>query len=222
MAPNDPSHPGGKASAVALAASHTISYVQCQNLKYNVIIVGWLGVIISSVILGSSVLTIHLRTDIELLLNQWPLNLIPVTDQQLLINLLTIFSSIAYGMSLINMGVSLLLLIGIARDSSCLMYPWLIYHGVIFGFGLYLGVFYATAGLFIDLSSFLMCLLVFTLVLVIFYKIYHEVFTLFRVMEQQSKEGALGGLYYQDAEHAWTAAGLPYQQVYLPRLPIQK
>jgi len=120
------------------------------------------------------------------------------------------------------------------------MYPWLIYHGVIFGFGLYLGVFYATAGLFIDLSSFLMCLLVFTLVLgrylvclnipiiykptppVIFYKIYHEVFTLFRVMEQQSKEGALGGLYYQDAEHAWTAAGLPYQQVYLPRLPIQK
>jgi len=45
------------------------------------------------------------------------------------------------------------------------MYPWLIYHGVIFGFGLYLGVFYATAGLFIDLSSFLMCLLVFTLVL---------------------------------------------------------
>ncbi|XP_016928211.1 uncharacterized protein [Drosophila suzukii] len=222
MAPNDPSHPGGKASAVALAASHTISYVQCQNLKYNVIILGWLGVIISSVILGSSVLTIHLRADIELLLNQWPLNLIPVTDQQLLINLLTIFSSIAYGMSLINMGVSLLLLIGIARDSSCLMYPWLIYHGVIFGFGLYLGVFYATAGLFIDLSSFLMCLLVFTLVLVIFYKIYHEVFTLFRVMEQQSKEGALGGLYYQDAEHAWTAAGLPYQQVYLPRLPIQK
>jgi len=86
MAPNDPSHPGGKASAVALAASHTISYVQCQNLKYNVIILGWLGVIISSVILGSSVLTIHLRADIELLLNQWPLNLIPVTDQQLLIN----------------------------------------------------------------------------------------------------------------------------------------
>jgi len=31
---------------------------------------------------------------------------------------LTIFSSIAYGMSLINMGVSLLLLIGIARVSE--------------------------------------------------------------------------------------------------------
>ncbi|XP_052843434.1 uncharacterized protein LOC128256824 [Drosophila gunungcola] len=222
MAPNDPPPPGGNASvsAVAMAASQSISYVQCQNLKYNVLILGWLGVIISSVILGSSLLTIHLQPDIELLLKQWPMNLVPVTEQQVLISLLTIFSSIVYGLSLINMGVSLLLLIGIARDSSCLMYPWLIYHGVIFGFGLYLGVFYATAGLFIDLSSFLMCLLVFTLVLVIFYKIYHEVFTLFRVMEQQSKEGAMGGFYYPDAEHAWT--GVPYQQVYLPRLPIQK
>ncbi|XP_017066231.1 uncharacterized protein LOC108104581 [Drosophila eugracilis] len=220
MATNDPSHPGSKASNVAMAA--TISYVQCQNLKYNVIIIGWLGVIFSTVILGSSALTIHLRPDIELLLNQWPLNLVPVTEQQILINLLTIFSSIVYGLSLINMGVSLLLLIGIARDSSYLMYPWLIYNGVIFGFGLYLGVFYATAGLFIDLSSFLMCLLVFNLVLVIFYKIYHEVFTLFRVIEQQSKGGGLGGLYYQDAEHAWTVSGVPYQQVYMPRLPIQK
>ncbi|KAI8035778.1 hypothetical protein M5D96_011529 [Drosophila gunungcola] len=211
MAPNDPPPPGGNASvsAVAMAASQSISYVQCQNLKYNVLILGWLGVIISSVILGSSLLTIHLQPDIELLLKQWPMNLVPVTEQQVLISLLTIFSSIVYGLSLINMG-----------DSSCLMYPWLIYHGVIFGFGLYLGVFYATAGLFIDLSSFLMCLLVFTLVLVIFYKIYHEVFTLFRVMEQQSKEGAMGGFYYPDAEHAWT--GVPYQQVYLPRLPIQK
>ncbi|XP_017044698.1 uncharacterized protein LOC108090496 [Drosophila ficusphila] len=226
MAPNDPSHPGSKSSAVAVVtANHSISYVQCQNLKYNVLILGWLGVIISTVILGSSVLTIHLQQDIELLLKQWPFNLVPVADQQLLINLLTIFSTIAYGLSLINLGVSLLLLIGIARDSSCLMYPWLIYNGVIFGFGLYLGVFYATAGLFIDLSSFLMCLLVFTLVLVIFYKIYHEVFTLFRVMEQQSKEGMggmSGGFYYQDAEHGWTSAGAPYQQFYLPRMPIQK
>eukprot|EP00099_Drosophila_melanogaster_P019195 NP_610440.1 uncharacterized protein Dmel_CG13747 [Drosophila melanogaster] len=222
MAPNDPSHPGGKSTAVAMATSHTISYVQCQNLKYNVIILGWLGVIISTVILGSSALTIHFRPDIELLLNQWPMNLVPVAEQQLLINLLTIFSSIVYGLSLINMGVSLLLLIGIARDSSCLIYPWLIYHGVIFGFGLYLGVFYATAGLFIDLSSFLMCLLVFNLVLVIFYKIYHEVFTLFRVMEQLSKDGGMGGLYYQDAEHGWTAAGVPFQHVYVPRLPMQK
>lgn len=69
-----------------MATSHTISYVQCQNLKYNVIILGWLGVIISTVILGSSALTIHFRPDIELLLNQWPMNLVPVAEQQLLIN----------------------------------------------------------------------------------------------------------------------------------------
>jgi len=97
---------------------------------------------------------------------------------------LAAFSTVAYGLSLINLGVSLLLLIGVARvslkrdsffilslfsfslqDSSSLLYPWLIYHGVMFGFGLYLAVFYAMAGLFIDLSSFLMCLLVFALVL---------------------------------------------------------
>ncbi|EDV35935.1 uncharacterized protein Dana_GF12223 [Drosophila ananassae] len=222
MAPNDPAHPCSKAAAVAAVSGNGISYVQCQNLKYNVLILGWLGVIFSSVILCSSLLTVHLQPDIELILKQWPMNTVGATEQQVLINLLGIFSSIAYGLSLINLGVSLLLLIGIARDSSWLMYPWLIFHGLSFGFGLYLGVFYAVAGLFIDLSSFLMCLLVFTLVLVIFYKIYHEVFTLFRVMEQQSKEGGLGGLYYQDAEQGWTAAGVPYQQVYMPRLPLKQ
>ncbi|KAH8401783.1 hypothetical protein KR009_007850 [Drosophila setifemur] len=217
MAPNDPTHPCSKAAAGPGPLSHSISYVQCQNLKYNVLILGWLGVIFSCVILGSSVLTVHLQSDFELLLGQWPLNTVPVSEQHMLVNLLSIFSSIAYGLSLINLGVSLLLLIGIARDACWLMYPWLIFHGLSFGFGLYLGVFYAVAGLFIDLSSFLMCLLVFTLVLVIFYKIYHEVFTLFRVMDQQSKDG--GGLYYRDAEHGWTTAGVPYQQVFLPRLP---
>ncbi|XP_020814605.1 uncharacterized protein LOC110188994 [Drosophila serrata] len=215
-----------RSSPVPLAMTSGISYVQCQNLKYNVIIMGWLSVIFSSVFLFSSVLTMHLQPDIELLFAQWPFNLVPVSEQQLTIKLLDIFSSLAYGLSLINMGASMLLLIGIARDSSGLMYPWLICHGVSFGFALYLGVFYVTAGLFIDLSTFLMCLLVFTLVLVIYYKIYHEVFTLFRVMEQQLKDRALGGVggsvFYQDAEGAWPAAGIPYQQLYLPRLPLKQ
>ncbi|KAH8355700.1 hypothetical protein KR200_005310 [Drosophila serrata] len=234
-----------RSNPVPLAMTSGISYVQCQNLKYNVIIMGWLSVIFSSVFLFSSVLTMHLQPDIELLFAQWPFNLVPVSEQQLTIKLLDIFSSLAYGLSLINMGASMLLLIGIARDSSGLMYPWLICHGVSFGFALYLGVFYVTAGLFIDLSTFLMCLLVFTLVLgesqyififpyqllnllqiVIYYKIYHEVFTLFRVMEQQLKDRALGGVggsvFYQDAEGAWPAAGIPYQQLYLPRLPLKQ
>ncbi|KAH8258099.1 hypothetical protein KR038_005691 [Drosophila bunnanda] len=225
MGSHDASRP--RSNPVALAMTSGISYVQCQNLKYNVIIMGWLGVIFSSVILFSSALTMHLQPDIELLFAQWPFNLVPVSEQQSAIRLLDIFSSLAYGLSLINMGVCMLLLIGIARDSSCLMYPWLICHGVSFGFALYLGVFYATAGLFIDLSTFLMCLLVFTLVLVIYYKIYQEVFTLFRVMEQQLKVRALGGggggsVFYQDAEGAWPAAGIPYQQLYLPRLPLKQ
>ncbi|KAH8285061.1 hypothetical protein KR054_004478 [Drosophila jambulina] len=248
MGPHDASRP--RSNTVALALTSGISYVQCQNLKYNVIIMGWLGVIFSSVFLFSSALTMHLQPDIELLFAQWPFNLVPVSEQQLTIKLLDIFSSLAYGLSLINMAVSMLLLFGIARvkvtftflttkpykpsktlskDSSCLMYPWLICHGVSFGFALYLGVFYVSVGLFIDLSNFLMCLLVFALVLVIYYKIYHEVFTLFRVMEQQLKEsralagGGGGSVFYQDAESAWPgAAGVPYQQLYLPRLPLKQ
>lgn len=84
MGPHDASHPRTN-SAAALAMTSGISYVQCQNLKYNVIIMGWLGVIFSSVFLGSSALTMHLQPDIELLLAQWPLNLVPVSEQQLLI-----------------------------------------------------------------------------------------------------------------------------------------
>ncbi|XP_022233314.2 uncharacterized protein LOC111081537 [Drosophila obscura] len=200
----------GHQGSVACSGSG-ISYVQCQNLKYNVIILGWLGVIVSSVTLGSSMVTLHMHPDIGLLLKQGLFSLAADNEQQFLMNLLTIFSSVAYGLSLINAAVSLLLLIGVARDTSWLMYPWLIFHGVIYGFGLYLGVFYATVGLFIDLSSFLMCLLVFTLVLVIFYKIYHEVFTLFRVMGEQSKHATLGGVCCKDAEY-----GVPCQQVYVP------
>ncbi|XP_017027784.1 uncharacterized protein [Drosophila kikkawai] len=221
MGPRDAPRP----RPVALAMTSGISYIQCQNLKYNVIIMGWLGVIFSSVVLFSSALTMHLQPDIELLFAQWPFNQVPVSEQQLTIKLLDIFGSLAYWLSLINMGVSLLMLIGVARDSSCLMYPWLICHGVSFGFALYLCIFYATAGLFIDLSTFLMCLLVFTLVLVIYYKIYHEVFTLFRVMEQQLKDRALcegRSVFYQDAESAWPSSGVPYQQLYLPRLPLKQ
>ncbi|EDW36095.1 GL17611 [Drosophila persimilis] len=206
----------------SIACGTGISYVQCQNLKYNVIILGWLGVIISSVTLGSSMLTLHMHPNIGLMLKQALLSIAAANEHQFLMNLLTIFSYCAYGLSLINAAVSLLLLIGVARDMSCLMYPWLIFHGLIFGFGLYVGVFYATVGLFIDLSSFLMCLLVFTLVLVIFYKIYHEVFTLFRVMGEQSKYGTLGGVFYKDTEHGWTAAaGVPCQQVYVP-VPLKQ
>ncbi|KAH8314358.1 hypothetical protein KR059_004695 [Drosophila kikkawai] len=238
MGPRDAPRP----RPLALAMTSGISYVQCQNLKYNVIIMGWLGVIFSSVVLFSSALTMHLQPDIELLFAQWPFNQVPVSEQQVTIKckldsriktiftslwhiVLDIFGSLAYWLSLINMGVSLLMLIGVARDSSCLMYPWLICHGVSFGFALYLCIFYATAGLFIDLSTFLMCLLVFTLVLVIYYKIYHEVFTLFRVMEQQLKDRALcegRSVFYQDAESAWPSSGVPYQQLYLPRLPLKQ
>ncbi|SPP74453.1 uncharacterized protein LOC117592434 [Drosophila guanche] len=210
MGRNDKSQQGSAACA------SDISYVQCQNLKYNVIILGWLGVIISSVTLGSSILTLHMHPDIGVLLKQGLLSIVTDKEQQFLMNLLTIFSSVVYGLSLINAAVSLLLLIGVARDTSCLLYPWLIFHGLLYGFGLYLGVFYATLGLFIDLSSFLMCLLVFTLVLVIFYKIYHEVFTLLRVMGEQAKYAPLGGVFYKDVEHGWTAAGVPCQQVYVP------
>ncbi|XP_030387651.1 uncharacterized protein LOC115634205 [Scaptodrosophila lebanonensis] len=218
MTPNATSPANAATVVSALSHSTNISYVQCQNLKYNVIIVGWLGVIISTVVLCSSMLTMHMQTDIEELVSAWLLKGAHSNEQQYLMTLLGIFSTIAYGLSLINTGVSLLLLIGVARDSSALLYPWLIYHGVVFGFGLYLGVFYATAGLFIDLSHFLLCLLVFALVLVIFYKIYHEVFTLFRVMEQQAR---YGGAYYADAEHAaW--ANVPYQAVYMPRVPMKQ
>lgn len=86
MAPNDPAHPCSKAAAVAAVSGNGISYVQCQNLKYNVLILGWLGVIFSSVILCSSLLTVHLQPDIELILKQWPMNTVGATEQQVLIN----------------------------------------------------------------------------------------------------------------------------------------
>lgn len=44
-------------------------------------------------------------------------------------------------------------------------------------------------------------------------------------MEQQLKDGALGAggsVFYQDAENAWSTAGVPYQQLYLPRLPLKQ
>ncbi|EDW01788.1 GH21633 [Drosophila grimshawi] len=210
------SQAAAKAATQGIAVAHasSIAYVQCQNLKYNAIIIGWLGVIISSVMIFSSMMIINMKTDVEVMIKQ--VMLLDATDKevQLLMNLLAAFSTVAYGMSLINLGVSLLLLIGVARDSSSLMYPWLIYHGVVFGFALYLGIFYAMTGLFIDLSKFLMCLLVFALVLVIYYKIYHEVFTLFRVMQENL-------LRSKQLDHAY-ASGLPYPPLYYPSFPFKQ
>ncbi|TDG51742.1 hypothetical protein AWZ03_001802 [Drosophila navojoa] len=208
-----------KAATQGLVAAHasSVAYVQCQNLKYNAIIIGWLGVIISSVMIFSSMVLVNMQADVEVLVKQILLQQANDKEIQLLMNLLAAFSTVAYGMSLINLGVSLLLLIGVARDSSGPLYPWLIFHGVVFGFSLYIGIFYALAGLFIDLSSFLMCLLVFTLVLVLYYKIYHEVFTLFRVMQEQNLRNAK---FCQDAEHVF-ASGVPYSPLYMPPFPFK-
>ncbi|KAH8407466.1 hypothetical protein KR222_001693 [Zaprionus bogoriensis] len=208
---------GMVAGAPGVSAGSSIAYVQCQNLKYNAIIIGWLGVIIASVMVFSSMMIINMQTDIDVLIKQLLLSHATEKEQQFLMNLLAAFSTIAYGLSLINLGVSLLLLIGVARDSGSLLYPWLIFHGVLFGFALYLGVFYAMAGLFIDLSSFLMCLLIFALVLVIYYKTYHEIFTLFRVMQQSQ----WNPVYAQDAEHAAWTASVPYPYAYVPHVALK-
>lgn len=52
---------------------------------------------------------------------------------------------------------------------------------------------------------------------VIYYKTYHEIFTLFRVMQQQSHWAPI---YAQDAEHAGWNVGVPYHP-YLSYLPLK-
>jgi len=64
----------------------SIAYVQCQNLKYNAIIIGWLGVIISSVMVFSSMMIINMQTDVELLIKHLLLNQDTDKEQQFLMN----------------------------------------------------------------------------------------------------------------------------------------
>lgn len=77
-----------KAATQGIAAAHasSIAYVQCQNLKYNAIIIGWLGVIISSVMIFSSMMIINMQTDVELLIKQVLLNQVTDKEMQLLMN----------------------------------------------------------------------------------------------------------------------------------------
>lgn len=125
------------AQQAAAASSSSIAYVQCQNLKYNALIIGWLGVIISSVMVFSSMMVIHMQTELDVLIKQLLLSHASEKEQQFLMNrkskvfslyipyimldisytVLTAFSTFAYGLSLINLGVSLLLLIGVGRVS---------------------------------------------------------------------------------------------------------
>lgn len=76
------------AAAVAQAAScgSSIAYVQCQNLKYNAIIIGWLGVIISSVMVFSSMMLLHMQTDVDLLIKQLLLSHATEKEQLFLMN----------------------------------------------------------------------------------------------------------------------------------------
>lgn len=137
MATAAPPAPTAVAAAQAAASGSCIAYVQCQNLKYNAIIIGWLGVIISSVMVFSSMMVIHMQMDLDVLIKQLLLSQATEKEQQFLMNrksrlcslcipyltlgkpfaVLTAFSTFAYGLSLINLGVCLLLLIGVGRVS---------------------------------------------------------------------------------------------------------
>lgn len=73
-------------AAAAAASGSSIAYVQCQNLKYNAIIIGWLGVIISSVMVFSSMLVIHMQMDLDVLIKQLLLSHATEKEQQFLMN----------------------------------------------------------------------------------------------------------------------------------------
>lgn len=74
------------AAAQAASCGSSIAYVQCQNLKYNAIIIGWLGVIISSVMVFSSMMLLHMQTDVDLLIKQLLLSHATEKEQQFLMN----------------------------------------------------------------------------------------------------------------------------------------
>lgn len=74
------------AAVQAASCGSSIAYVQCQNLKYNAIIIGWLGVIISSVMVFSSMMLIHMQTDVDLLIKQLLLSHATEKEQQFLMN----------------------------------------------------------------------------------------------------------------------------------------
>lgn len=74
------------AQQAAAASSSSIAYVQCQNLKYNALIIGWLGVIISSVMVFSSMMVIHMQTELDVLIKQLLLSHASEKEQQFLMN----------------------------------------------------------------------------------------------------------------------------------------
>lgn len=77
-----------KAATQGLVAAHasSVAYVQCQNLKYNAIIIGWLGVIISSVMIFSSMMLINMQADVQVLVKQILLQQATDKEIQLLMN----------------------------------------------------------------------------------------------------------------------------------------
>ncbi|XP_053965048.1 uncharacterized protein LOC128867651 [Anastrepha ludens] len=164
---------------------------QRYGLIENVSLIGWMGIIVSTTILLCTGLTMQWSHEFHryfayALRKSFEMELTRVMLRRVIMAI----NTGVYFLSAVNVLMNMFLLIGVAKLNYKLMLPWLLFHGILFGLFVHVAIYVSISSLLVNCRVFVILLASFTVILMIFYKISYEVFTLCKNLRKDSLAGA--------------------------------
>ncbi|XP_011194294.2 uncharacterized protein LOC105219693 [Zeugodacus cucurbitae] len=177
----------GTITATAVAVDAPKHDEPLQNLRENVTFIGWMGIIASATLLLCSGLTMQWQHEVVRYMMLVLRKSAEMERSRAMLRRVVMTVSVsAYFLSAINVLMNMFLLTGVAKLNHKLMLPWLLFHGVIFGFFGHIGLYMLVSSLLLDFKIFVLLLASFTMIIMIFYKITFEVFNLCKTIRRNS------------------------------------
>ncbi|XP_004535866.1 uncharacterized protein LOC101463212 [Ceratitis capitata] len=180
-----------KTSSVGTTATTSVAHdvrkqdEQLQNLCENVVIIGWLSIIASTTMLLCAGLTMQWSNEVVRSLMLALRKSVETERTRMMFRRVVMAVSLsAYFLSAVNVLMNLFLLFGVNKLNYKLMLPWLLFHGVLFGFCAHLAIYMTITSLLVDFKAFVVLLASFTMIILVFYKISFEVFHLCKTLRK--------------------------------------
>uniref|UniRef100_A0A034WCP5 Uncharacterized protein n=1 Tax=Bactrocera dorsalis TaxID=27457 RepID=A0A034WCP5_BACDO len=175
----------GTITAAAVAVDAPKHDDELHNLCENVTFIGWMGIIASTTLLLCTGLTMQWHHDVvRYLLLVLRRSTEMERSRGMLRRVVLTVSVSAYFLSAINVLMNMFLLTGVAKLNHKLMLPWLLFHAFIFGLFAHIALYITVSSLLMDLRIFVLLLASFSMIIMIFYKITYEVFNLCKTIRR--------------------------------------
>ncbi|CAD7014558.1 unnamed protein product [Ceratitis capitata] len=161
-----------KTSSVGTTATTSVAHdirkqdEQLQNLCENVVIIGWLSIIASTTMLLCAGLTMQWSNEVVRSLMLALRKSVETERTRMMFRRVVMAVSLsAYFLSAVNVLMNLFLLFGVNKLNYKLMLPWLLFHGVLFGFFAHLAIYMTITSLLVDFKAFVVLLASFTMII---------------------------------------------------------